>query len=74
MTDIVLTLNPDQALVLFDILAGFSNGSREGLDLNEAEGRVFDYLETSLEAVLVEPFEENYKELVRQAYARLISE
>jgi hypothetical protein len=74
MANVALALTADQALVLFDILAELSDGSRMRISLNEAEKGVLNHLEASLEAVLVEPFKENYRELVLQAHARLVSE
>jgi hypothetical protein len=61
-----IELTPAVALVLFEFLSRFSNEDVLRLE-DQAEERVLWDLCASLESVLVEPFAENYKELLERA-------
>ena len=67
---ITLTLGRDEALVLFELLAGFSN--QPALEVrNGAERLALARLHGTLEKTLVEPFMENYRMIIAEARSRL---
>lgn len=61
-----LELTPSEALVLFEFLSRFSNEDVLKLE-DQAEERVLWDLCASLESILVEPFADNYKDLLERA-------
>jgi hypothetical protein len=61
-----LTLNKDEALVLFEFLARISSSGDWSVE-DSAETRVLWNLESQLEKVLVEPLSTDYVELLRAA-------
>lgn len=67
-TEIVnLSLTKDEALILFEFLSRFSESDSELTIEDQAEERVLWNLCCDLEKILVEPFQENYGELLNQA-------
>lgn len=71
MEKINIQIDSDQALVLFEFLAELSDGNRVVSYLLPAEELALSALEAALEGVLVQPFEDNYAELLADARARL---
>jgi hypothetical protein len=69
--EVSLTLSRDQALVLFEWLARTGASDQPAAFEDQAEQRVLWDLESSLEAVLVEPLRDDYRALVENARARL---
>lgn len=67
---ISLELTPSEALVLFEFLSRFSDDHVLVLE-DQAEERVLWDLCCSLESILVEPFAENYTELLERARAEV---
>ncbi|TQJ21942.1 hypothetical protein FBZ33_2175 [Micromonospora sp. A202] len=74
--EMVLRLNRDEALVLFEWLYRTDETTNDFADLveDQAEQRVLWNLTCLLERELVEPFSPQYAELVEQARARLRDE
>ena len=73
MTDertVVLQLTQDEALVLYEYLAGLED-QKEKLTEVSAEDRVLWQLEGQLEKILVEPFHPEYGRLVEEARQRV---
>lgn len=66
---ILLTL--DEAIVLGEFLGRFNKTEHADLFEDQAEQRVLWDLEASLEEQLVEPFAENYAELLAAARTRV---
>ena len=63
---IQISLNKDEALVLFDFLSRFSD--REDLVIeDQSEEKVLWNLCCDLEKILVDPFKENYAEILKLA-------
>ncbi|MEU4219632.1 hypothetical protein [Actinoplanes sp. NPDC026623] len=71
--DVALKLSRDEALVLFEWLGRTDELTNHFGDLveDQAEQRVLWDLTCLLERELVEPFEPNYEELVKQARSRV---
>jgi hypothetical protein len=67
---ISLELTSSEALVLFEFLSRFSDDDELKLE-DQAEERVLWDLCASLESILVEPFAENYIELLEKARAEV---
>ena len=61
-----LELTPSEALVLLEFLSRFTSEKVLKLE-DQAEKRVLWNLCASLESILVEPFADNYKELLERA-------
>ena len=70
---ITLELSHDQALVLFECLANLDE-TRSVLVVDDAEQKVFWRLEGLLESQLTEIVDPNYKELLKEAKARLMKD
>jgi hypothetical protein len=70
MADVIVTLTPDEALVLFDLLHRWEDS---GIDpvLMPGEQAALWALSCLLESTLAEPFDRDYAELVNQARQRL---
>jgi len=64
-------IDSDQALVIFEFLAELGDGNRAISGALVAELRALAGLETSLESILLQPFEDNYAELLADARARI---
>ena len=64
--NLALTLSGDEALVLFEFLSRFSDESALRIE-DPAEARVLWNLCCLLETQLVEPFREDYAELLERA-------
>lgn len=69
--DLDVPLTPDEALVLHDVLQRWDRDGTGPTDLRRGEAPAFWALTQVLERLLVEPFAENYDELVRAARHRL---
>lgn len=63
---ISIQLTSDEALVLYDWLTRFNNNAKAKFD-DQAEQRVLWDLEALLEKTLVEPFGDEYNELLSRA-------
>jgi hypothetical protein len=70
---VTITLEPDEALVLFDWLTRFNESPPEVFE-DQAEQRVLFDLEATLESSLTEPLAANYAELLRDARERVRDE
>ena len=64
---LIISLNKNEALVLFEFLARFNQKADESLFEDQAEQKVLVNLEASLEKHLSEPFQSNYTVLVNKA-------
>jgi hypothetical protein len=72
MADVSVTLSPDEALVLFELLHRWEDaGWYESGDLLPGERTALWALFSGLERTLVEPFNDTYLDLVDQARERL---
>lgn len=71
MTEVTLTLTTDEALVLFELLHRRESSGGIATVLMPGEQTALRALSCSLESILVEPFEGNYRDLVDQARQRL---
>ena len=65
---VTIELTGDQALVLFDWIRRFNEQEREDFE-DQAEERVLWDIETMLEKALVEPFAQDYDQLLTAARA-----
>ena len=66
MNQVEIKFSKDEAVVLFEFLFRFIEENK--LQINDnAETNVLWNLQCKLEKVLVEPFQENYKEIVEAA-------
>jgi hypothetical protein len=66
---IVINLSKDEALILFDWLARVNE--RGTVETDDIEKQLLCNVEADLERILVEPFAENYFELITLAKARV---
>ena len=71
--EIKISLTKDEALVLFEFLFRFSDTEKLNIE-HQAEERALWNLECSLEKILVEPFKDDYLELLETARERLKDE
>ena len=71
--DIQISLTKDEALVLFEMLSRFSDKEKLNIE-HQSEERALWNLNCLLEQQLVEPFKENYLELLHAARERLKDE
>ena len=70
---VALALGRSEALILFDLLAGFYSGA--SLPVNDnAERLSLVRLHGALEKALAEPFSRDYKDIIEKARIRLIAE
>ena len=70
--NIIVELGSDEALVLFELLAGFFDRGQKALDVASSSDRLaLSRLFAALETTLVEPFQPDYKQLIREARGRL---
>ena len=65
--EVLITLNKDQALVLFEFVARFNETNHKVLFEDQAEQKMMWLIQRQLEKVLVEPFMPNYKDIVKEA-------
>jgi hypothetical protein len=68
--EIIVSLTPDEALVLFELLQRFDRTGALSI-AHEAENRALWALTSSLEKVLAEPFRGDYASLLAKARSRL---
>jgi hypothetical protein len=69
---VTITIGKAEALVLFDLLAGF----RDGLHLpirNDAERVTLWMIEACLEKALVEPFSAEYERILEEAREKVVA-
>ncbi len=71
--DIKLSLTHDEALVLFEMMSRFSDTDKLAIE-HQSEERALWNLCCLLEREMVEPFMENYNELLSEARERLKDE
>ncbi len=77
MTDqqkINLTVTKDEALVLFEFLARFNQTEHPEIFEDQAEQKTLWILEGQLEKQLVEPFDPNYKSIIKEARNKIRDE
>jgi len=72
VTDVVLTLTPDEALVLFDVLHRWEDAQAVGGPIDNGERIALWNLSALLERALVEPFEVQYADRLAEAKRRLV--
>lgn len=65
-SEVTISLNKDEALVLFEFLSRFGEENNLKIE-DQSEERVLWNLCCDLEKVLVEPFQKNYRELLLKA-------
>lgn len=69
--EIVITLNKDEALVLFEFLSRFNEKDNKEIFQDQAEEKALWIIEAQLENVLVEPFMPNYHDIIQEARNRV---
>ncbi len=67
MSRINISLTKDESLVLFEFLSRFSQNDSKLTIEDQAEERVLWNLCCDLEKILVEPFQSNYGEILKEA-------
>lgn len=67
---IKIELNSDEALILFELLSRYSDTDELAIE-DQAEQRVLWNLCCDLEKLLIEPFSNNYREMVVDARSRI---
>ena len=71
--NVQIKLSKDEAIVLFEFLSRFSDD--ETLKVaDQSEERVLWNIHCDLEKILVEPFSENYKEILKKAREKVRDE
>ena len=70
MSKVSIEVTQDEALVLYGWLAE----QKQVVDEGSAEQRVLWDLESSLEAILVEPLQDDYQQLLNDAKKRVLGE
>jgi hypothetical protein len=70
---VTITLNKAQALVLFELLADFRDGSVLPIR-NEAERAALWAVENCLEKTLAEPFRSDYGRILDEARKKVVAE
>jgi len=70
---VTLTLGRSEALVLFELLADFYEGASLPVR-DEAERLSLVRLFGALQKTLIEPFSQDYKDIIKSARARLIAD
>lgn len=73
MSDVEIQLSKKEALVLFEFLSRFSEKDILGIE-DQSETKVLSNIECSLEKDLVEAFQDNYIELIKEARNELRDE
>ena len=68
--EVKISLTHDEALVLFEMMSRFSDTNKLSIE-HQSEERALWNLCCLLEKIMVEPFMENYKELLKGARERL---
>lgn len=68
---VIIELTKDEALVLFDFLGRFNQKANENVFEDQAEQKALWNVEGLLEKVLVEPFMENYQEIIKQSREKI---
>jgi hypothetical protein len=71
VTEVIVTLTSDEALVLFELLHRWEDSGEIDTVLMPGEQTALWALSCRLESILAEPFEGNYRELVNHARQRL---
>jgi len=65
--EINITLNKDQALVLFEFVSRFNEANHKDLFHDQAEEKMMWLIEGQLEKILTEPFMPDYMEIIKSA-------
>ncbi len=68
---VIIELTKDEALVIFDFLGRFNKNANENVFEDQAEQKSLWNFEALLEKVLVEPFMENYKEIIKESRQKI---
>lgn len=71
---IIIKLDKDEALVLFDFLSRVNNKDLKEIFEDQAELKTLWILEGQLEKQLVEPFKPGYTDIIRDARNRIRDE
>jgi len=71
--DIKISLTKDEALVLFEMLSRFSDTDKLNIE-HQSEERALWNIKCLIEEIIVEPFKDNYIELLQAARERLKDE
>jgi len=69
--EITITLNKDEALVLFKFLSRFNENDNKEIFQDQAEEKTLWVIEGQLEKILVEPFMPNYQDIIQEARNRI---
>ena len=69
--EITITMNKDEALVLFEFLSRFNENDNKEIFQDQAEEKVLWRIEGQLEKILVEPFMPNYQDIIKEARNRI---
>lgn len=72
--EIIIKLDKDEALVLFDFLSRVNNKDLKEIFEDQAELKTLWILEGQLEKQLVEPFKPEYTDIIRDARNRIRDE
>ena len=72
--EIIIKLDKDEALVLFDFLSRVNNKDLKEIFEDQAELKTLWILEAQLEKQLVEPFKPEYTEIIRDARNKIRDE
>lgn len=72
--EIIIKLDKDEALVLFDFLSRVNNKDLKEIFEDQAELKTLWILEGQLEKQLVEPFKPEYTEIIRDARNKIRDE
>lgn len=65
--EILIKLDKDEALVLFEFLSRLNNKEIKEIFEDQAEQKTLWILEGQLEKQLVEPFKPEYKDIIKEA-------
>lgn len=69
--EIIIKLNKDEALVLFDLLSRFNENENKEIFQDQAEEKALWIIEGQLEKILVEPFMPDYRDIIQEARNRI---
>jgi hypothetical protein len=64
---VTIELTKDEALVLFDFLGRFNQKEHNDIFEDQAEQKALWIVEGQLEKTLVEPFDPNYTDIIKQS-------
>ncbi len=69
--EVTITLNKDEALVLFEFLSRFNESDNKEIFQDQTEEKILWVIEGQLEKILVEPFMPNYQDIIQEARNRI---